>query len=281
MKPVKRDMKFSFDQELLNNWHSEGRHVAHLLNSLSTLFPDGELFFIKSVRYFRDNGYVQSPELLADIKEFIGQEAMHGREHRKYNELLDKLGLAATQKSKINRWILDTITKRTSRQFHLAVTCSLEHLTASLADILLRYDEGLQTTSNSDATLRAAWSWHAMEEIEHKGVAYDVFQTAVGDDTSWKAYMTRLSGHALVNLLLWPMMFSFWVDTVVRAKDAGDLKGWWRSAKWMFGFKAGIARRMMASIFPYMKRGFHPWQYDNSQLLAKPSSFNTTLPKAA
>src|SRR3954453_343427 len=64
--------------------------LSHIAASLSAVFPDGEDFFVRSVRNFRDE--VTDPELQRQVAGFTGQEAMHGREHRMFNERLAELG---------------------------------------------------------------------------------------------------------------------------------------------------------------------------------------------
>ena len=54
------------------------------------MFPDGEDFFVRSVRNYRDQ--VQDPVLKRQVAGFIGQEAIHGREHRAFNDRLAELG---------------------------------------------------------------------------------------------------------------------------------------------------------------------------------------------
>ena len=54
---------------------------SHLAAALSAVFPDGEDFFVRSVRHFRDQ--ITDPELKRQVGGFIGQEAMHGRQHTK------------------------------------------------------------------------------------------------------------------------------------------------------------------------------------------------------
>src|SRR5262245_9105805 len=63
---------------------------SHLAASLSSVFPDGEDFFVRSVRHFRSE--VTDPALRRQVAGFIGQEALHGREHRAFNDRLDELG---------------------------------------------------------------------------------------------------------------------------------------------------------------------------------------------
>lgn len=58
--------------------------MSHFMNNLPSLFPYGEMFFVDSVRAVRD--LVSEPQLKKDISVFIGQEAMHSKEHAAYND---------------------------------------------------------------------------------------------------------------------------------------------------------------------------------------------------
>src|SRR5437588_10819226 len=81
-------------QELPQHFAADGDLIlSHLAASLSAVFPDGEDFFVRSVRRFRDA--VTDEALRRQVKAFIGQEAMHGREHRGFNERLQGLGYPA------------------------------------------------------------------------------------------------------------------------------------------------------------------------------------------
>ena len=62
---VRRDIRFDLDSADLRSWHPDGLHVAHFFNALSVFFPEGEKFFIDSVRHYGDQ--IDSPALLADV----------------------------------------------------------------------------------------------------------------------------------------------------------------------------------------------------------------------
>src|SRR5437764_14046558 len=63
--------------------------TSHVLAVLSSVFPDGEDYFVRSVEAVRDQ--IEEPKLRQDVEGFIGQESMHGREHRALNERLADL----------------------------------------------------------------------------------------------------------------------------------------------------------------------------------------------
>src|SRR3954463_12854487 len=74
---------------------------SHVAAGLSAVFPDGEDFFVRSVRHFRDQ--ITDPALKRQVAGFIGQEAMHGREHRALNDHLDKLGYPTKRFERITK----------------------------------------------------------------------------------------------------------------------------------------------------------------------------------
>src|SRR5947209_20407206 len=83
-------------QDLPRHFADDGDLVlSHLAAALSAVFPDGEDFFVRSVRHFRDG--VADPALKRQVAGFIGQEAMHGREHRVLNDRLDALRYPTTR----------------------------------------------------------------------------------------------------------------------------------------------------------------------------------------
>ena len=82
MLPIRRDIRFALPAERIKDWHEQGPFITHFFNALSLLFPQGELFFMDSVRHYRQR--IDDPALKKEIQGFIGQEAMHSREHVAY-----------------------------------------------------------------------------------------------------------------------------------------------------------------------------------------------------
>lgn len=110
-----------------------------MLSVMSAVFPAGERYFMDSVRQYRDQ--INDPILLAQISGFIAQVAIAHS-----SNLLAKL--PPTQR--------------------LACTVIMEHITAVLAEAWLTHDEFRET---SDPEVLKLWTWHALEELEHKSVA--------------------------------------------------------------------------------------------------------------
>lgn len=279
VNPIRRDLEFPFDFSKLNHWHGEGPMASHFLNTLSLFFPDGEQFFIDSVRHYRSNGAITDKALLEDVRNFIGQEAMHRREHIGLNRAMDEAGLNAKGKEKQILAILAFAKKRWSPEFQLALTCALEHLTATLADGLLRWPELIP--ENSEPAFRDGWEWHALEETEHKSVAFEVYRQAVGTDANAKAYALRVSAHVVANAAFWPLVAIYMLDIARRNGDLTDIKGWSKAASLLLGRKPGLLRRKLPEWFAYFKPGFHPWQLDNRDFLQRTNALVETYAKAA
>ena len=89
--PIRRNLKFNLNPAKALTWHRDGLNVSQFLNTMSLFFPVGERFFIDSVRHYRDQ--ITDSELKKAVTAFIGQEAMHGREHEEYNDFVAQAGI--------------------------------------------------------------------------------------------------------------------------------------------------------------------------------------------
>src|SRR5262249_54455281 len=166
---------------------------------LSIFFPKGEAFFIDSVKHFADR--IESPRLRADIKGFVGQEAMHSREHHRYNRALARAGLPVERLERALVRRLDLLRSIASPEEQLAVTIALEHFTAIMANTVLE-DGGV--LAGADSRMSAVWRWHAIEETEHKAVAYDVYAEVTRGTRS--AYWRRVRVMLLATLTFWTLV---------------------------------------------------------------------------
>ena len=95
---------------------------SHVMAGLSAVFPDGEDFFVRSVRNVRDR--VTDPVLKRQVAGFIGQEAIHGREHRALNDRLAELGYPTKQVERFTRWGLGLRERFLPPKSNLAATAA-------------------------------------------------------------------------------------------------------------------------------------------------------------
>ena len=149
------------------------------------------------------------------------------------------------------------VRKHRSPAEHLAATIALEHFTAILADTLLSDERIL---GNSDSRLAAVWRWHAIEETEHKAVAYDVFHEVLGDTR--RAYALRVVIMLVTTIDFWLRVFRSHF-ALVRADGALlDVGGWWKLFRFLWSSPGGM-RKLALPLLDYFRRDFHPWQHDN------------------
>jgi predicted metal-dependent hydrolase len=251
-----RRPSFEIEQALATDWHSGSAFKTAFFNAFSMLFPIGEKFFIDSVLYFKDQ--IDDPRLLAEIKAFQGQESAHRLEHQRYNEILCRLrgyDLKKIEEPLVRRqaWVY----KNLSPTRRLAGTAAYEHLTAILADDMLRNDDVMK---GADPAVAELWRWHGIEETEHKSVAFDVYVATGGT-------VAERRGALLMNT------WYFFKDVFgilrymlkVEGKHTG-IREWMSGLNFLFGYP-GILRRLTFKYFRFFGKQFHPWNNDNRDLI--------------
>ncbi|OLL28907.1 metal-dependent hydrolase [Burkholderia sp. SRS-W-2-2016] len=263
MMPVRRDLRFNLPAERACDWHAQGSHVTHFYNALSLLFPAGERFFMDSVRNYRDQ--IDDPELKKQVLGFIGQEAMHTREHIEYNDLLQQAGLPAHKLDNRLLWFLNQFRKYLPHSYQLAITVCLEHYTAMLAAILL---EDSSRIAGSVEGYTQMWTWHALEETEHKSVSYDVWNAVL--KPGLRRYLLRTGTMLTTTLIFWLIVFDYNVRLIVAdRKRGGHLRGLWRLTRYVWGPRRGVLPSIAGEWLSFFRPGFHPWDHDNRDQLAR------------
>jgi predicted metal-dependent hydrolase len=173
-----RRVEFRHDPGMPHHFAGGDPVMSHIVSTLSSLFPEGEDFFVQSVRNYRDK--ITDPELKKQVAGFIGQEAIHGREHRTFNEQLSDMGYPTRLIDRLTKYGLAFGAKVLPKSHQLAITAALEHYTATLAEVLLGDPEAMGKFHDDE--VRNLFMWHAVEESEHKSVAFDVYQQVSGND---------------------------------------------------------------------------------------------------
>jgi predicted metal-dependent hydrolase len=230
---------------------------SHIAAMLSAVFPEGEDFFVRSVKAYRDQ--VTDPVLKEQVKGFIGQEALHGREHRAFNERLHELGYPTRFTDKRVKIGLGILGKVAPKAHQLAVTAALEHYTATLAEALLRDDRARNEFVTEE--IRTLFSWHALEETEHKSVAFDVLEHVNGNHrvrvgTMWGVHVGFLLA------MTFSVATSLLFDRDARRHPLKVLRSLAGLRSHVF-FQPATVRRLL----DYNRRGFHPDDHDTVELL--------------
>ncbi|MDQ3031010.1 MAG: metal-dependent hydrolase [Myxococcota bacterium] len=256
-----RAMGFPFAQaEIPSWWFFANPYPTHISNALNLLFPDGERFFIRSVKHYVDR-IGDDPELLARVRGFFGQEGRHGHEHERYNKLLETQGYDVEPfLAWYRHWAFAVLEKSVPPVLRLSATAALEHYTATLAENALRGD----FLDGAHPLMRDLLQWHAAEEIEHKSVAFDVLQKI---DPRWSV---RASGLLLASAGL----LGFWAiaarELLAQERAKGtDMESKRRSAARNPQLRYESRRRnqmFREAIRDYLRPDFHPDQNDNYAL---------------
>lgn len=258
-----RDRKFERGELSQRLWHGGRVEATAIYNALSTTFPVGEAFFVESVRAFREGA---PPKLAAEIKGFTTQEAIHSREHAAFNRRAADAGYDLTKLEAQVEYRL-SITKTKPPIVSLAATMALEHFTAILAHELLKDPRHLAEADKDAADL---WRWHACEEIEHKGVAYDTWLHATRHWPRSKRWKVKAKVMLFVTR-------NFVVDrslgTLILLRQDGitGIRAWARML-WFAWVRPGMLRKISGAWLSFFLPGFHPWKHDDRALIARTES---------
>ncbi len=259
--PKTRRIKFRFaDDGAHDKYFVDGDIVfSHFMAGLSAVFPPGEEAFIRSVRRYSDD--VTEPTLKKRVAGFIGQEMTHGQEHRRFNDRLAELGYQVawldSPKAERRRLLFE---KRIGPRAHLAMTAAAEHYTAVLAERTLS-NEYLQSLGRNNEA-RHLINWHAVEELEHKSVAFDVYR-AIGGPERLRIRVMRAMLALTVPLVVLYLFVSILRDPIARRQPIAVL----RQARALF--TGPVFKGIMPELALYLKPGFHPDDIDTTALLER------------
>lgn len=252
-----RHMDFGFAAaEMPRHYVGGNPMLTAIMTTLSSAIPDGERFFVDSVRHFRHQ--ISDAGLSAQISGFIGQEAFHAKEHDAFNLALLARGFPVDQQERVFTAVIKLM-RRCPWKFQLAATAALEHYTAIIGEQWLRDPE---MRARMEPLAREFWTWHAMEETEHKSVAFDVYETVSG------SYALRVGAMLAISAVYWPLVLFMAIKLVA---DDGQL---FKLGKLFHGLNLalgprGFFTRLAPKYLDYLLPGFHPNDHETDALLAE------------
>jgi predicted metal-dependent hydrolase len=253
-----RDIRFDFEGAKARHWLGGDPVATAVFNALSLTFPDGERMFIDAVRAYRDR---VDGKLAEDVKGFIVQESIHSREHHTLNQLIDR---DFYEVDYIETSIKERVGIARSRgpMRMLLSTIALEHITSMMADI---HAANQHLFDGAPAGVERMWRWHAMEETEHKAVAFDVFMVATKDWTPFQRYFRRCMIMAIIGIMF-PRNITDYAAHLLQA-DGYSKKDAVKAVKHFLWREPGIFGRGWKLFLAWFKPGFHPWDHDNRALV--------------
>lgn len=258
-----RRLNLDLSQGFARHWHSGDAFRTAYYNALSMSFPAGEQRFIDSVKAAAERlpSEPQHAALREHLRDFCAQEATHRHVHAQFNAELARQGYTNALEGRINARYEQY--KDINPMHHLGVTVAYEHYTAVLSEALLARPE---LTAGMTPEMQRIWRWHALEETEHKAVAFDLYQ-ALGGNHYW-----RVRWFFFVTL-------QFAVDVLRQTAlnlrhDKALLKPgtWFSAAQFFFGRPSrggGWFWLTAKPLLDFVRRDFHPWQHDNAVVAAR------------
>jgi predicted metal-dependent hydrolase len=256
--PVRR-MDFGF-KDVPKYWFANDPFLTHFLTSLSSLFPEGEFFFVTSPCAT----FVTKLMIRSCRRKFLPLSAKRPCTPRSIKPSMtmpQRTGLMWTTCTAVLANCSSLAHKDLTHKQQLAVTCALEHFTATIANQLMKREDinGLMI----DPMMRKMWLWHAVEESEHKSVCYDAYQ---------RLYKNSYGTRASFMMLAWSILALVLVEQQVRlmAKDKQLLNfPSWRRGMWtLFGYK-GFLSELAVPLLDYFRPGFHPEDHFSDDMEAK------------
>jgi uncharacterized protein len=245
-----------FDVDLSDvprHWMAGHPMPTHIANGVNLLFPVGERFFVRSVKAYLDQ--IEDPQLRADVRGFFGQEGRHANAHDRFNQVLRDQGFEIDVFLERYERALRALEKKMSPALRLSTTAAVEHYTAIMAEGV--FAGGL--LDQAALPMKTLLAWHAMEEIEHRSVAFDVLQKIN------PSYWLRLAGLAVATTTL----AGFWVWAAIALIRQDETRK--TAAPFMATAKRPpIVRRVfLRGIRAYIRPSFHPKDADLDHLAAK------------
>lgn len=261
-----RKVNFQFEKPFPKYWYNDNPIATHFLNAQHLVFPDGEKFFIRSVKEFA-HVYKNDPELKKRVDNFIGQEGTHFAEHQKFWDIMESQDIQPnkflnfyrrTAWSGLETWMRKTFKRNNyGNKLALSITVALEHYTAMLAESgIINKDISIKMPQE----MRELFLWHAAEEIEHKSIPFDVLKK-VDDD-----YALRITGMVIASILLWSYLIAgttilSFNDKDFKVKDAPS-----NFVQFITRFRENFGGTLSQQFGQYFQRDFHPDQIDNYHL---------------
>ena len=250
---ARSELDFEIETDIPRYWMGGDPFKTRVFDGVQMSFPDGERYFITSVRAFKEQ--IKNPQLLQDVKEFTRQEGQHGRVHADYNKRLTLQGVPVDRMVKVVKKILDGRTRKRSAEYNLAMTAALEHFTAMMAELFFAKKHVMQ---DADERVRAMLAWHAVEEMEHKSVAFDVMQKVA--KVGYAKRVLAMS-HAIFAFTMHTLIFTWVILKFDGFSTWQRLKMFSKGLPWLFG-RGGLFTSLGPSLAAYYKPGFHPEQTD-------------------
>ena len=182
--PVVRRVRFDWPEDFDPLW-TPRPELAISANAVSLLMPHVEPYVLDAVA-----GAAGSLEgsVAGEARAFVRQERQHHGQHRRFNDLIVSRFPALRYIERAMAWTFALLRRRCSDRFALAFAAGFETVAFSAARWTARRERSL--FAGADPTATSLFVWHLAEEVEHKGVAHDVYVASGGGRLRYVLAMT-------------------------------------------------------------------------------------------
>ncbi|PZV17583.1 MAG: hypothetical protein DCF22_03495 [Leptolyngbya sp.] len=243
-----RVVQFNLPASVDRHWVRGSPFKTHLFNSLHLTLPSVEYWMVRHVKSSLKN--ITASPLRQNVRGFILQEAQHAEQHAQVGEILRQQGYELKACLRMEDWILASL-QRLDWRLNLAAIAGMEHLTVLLSEVVLASD----LLEAAEPTLKAMLEWYALEEIEHKAVAYEVLQTVSQN------YLLRVAGLAIGCAFVLGLLNRC---TLTLLHQDRCLWRWavWREMEQFWFTKEKMLLRSVPHCLWYLQPNFHPAAHD-------------------
>ena len=252
--PRRFRINYEESKQIEKHWVQNNGFLTHWMNAYTLTIPDGEDFNVRTIRSYIED--IQDEKLKSTAQGFVAQELSHGKAHEKFFDVLKSQGYRSGLFLALYRFvsfkILEPLSTKLSK---LAFVVAIERINEIIAEVNL--ESGILDQSPKEAAL--LYQWHFAEEIEHKSVAYDIYQDVSGN-RFMLAYSTTIC--YLVNMLF------LLLGTISCSVQDGSIlnpKNWLRGFRYFFT-KEKFFWRVSWGCLQLLSKKFHPSQSDNLHL---------------
>lgn len=250
-----RHMNFNFDPSKASKypWNNNAWGSAFIL-TFSAVIPAGEKMVIEAVRNYRDQ--IEDPVLKAEVTSLIGQEAIHSRAHAEFNNIYDLKGLPVNAMARLADTIyMDYLVPQVSKKTLLAMACAVEHVTAMMAE--KAFGDELDFNEHYDEITADFLGWHLLEELEHKSIAFDLYEAVDG------SYSRRVAAF----LLVWGVSIPVGLYVLNQIMSTPSYSQGKKANRQGIGFYSKFFLSISPKLATYFRKDFHPNNSDTSALL--------------
>lgn len=243
-----RIMDFEIDPDVVRNALPE----VFPAYGISMTLPYLEPYLVRTMREALD--HVTDPIVAQEVRQFIGQEAQHYRQHAVLNDIIRSINPELEGLRKIEDQLeadYRRFTSTRSLKFNLAYAEGFEAATfaGGRANFRNKVFDRLETIQNTD--LLRLFIWHALEEVEHSTVTFNIYDHLYGD------YFYRLVAgtYGQYHFFKYVFLFSkFIAQNAPQALEQG--RALWPSKNLLGGWKEQLS--LLGAISKVYLPGYNP-----------------------